>query len=302
MGELVIPAERRPLGKSGFLVSPIAWGMWRFAGSDLGAARGRVDAALGAGITLFDTADVYGLDNAEPFGAAEALLGRLFAADPALRGRMVLAGKGGIRPPVPYDSSPAYLIEACEASLRRLGTDWFDLWQIHRPDLLTHPQDIAEAVARLFAAGKIRAFGLSNVTASQTAMLASWLDVPIVATQPELSALAPEPFLDGLADQALEMGHAILAWSPLGGGRLAAPADTRAEAVAALLDQRAAEAGVGRPAAALAWIMAHPSRPIPIIGSQQPPRIAEAARAPEVCYTRQQWYEILVAATGRPLP
>src|ERR1700727_909877 len=96
--------QLRKLGVTDILVSPIAWGMWRFRGDDLNAARSRVEAALDAGITLFDIADIYGPDNGEPFGAAEALLGRVFQTTPSLRRRMVLATQGGIHPGIPSDS------------------------------------------------------------------------------------------------------------------------------------------------------------------------------------------------------
>jgi aryl-alcohol dehydrogenase-like predicted oxidoreductase len=139
MTEITLSPKSRPLGKSGLSVSPMAWGMWRFAGNDVRAARERVEAALDAGMTLLDTADIYGPDNDEPFGASELLLGKVLAEAPGLRDRMVLASKGGIRMGVPYDSSPAYLVEAVDASLARLGVERIDLWQIHRPDMLAHP-------------------------------------------------------------------------------------------------------------------------------------------------------------------
>ncbi|MGL6043192.1 MAG: aldo/keto reductase, partial [Sandaracinobacteroides sp.] len=146
MSALRLSADPVPLGATGIEVSSLAWGMWRFKGADVGHATGLVRAALDAGITLFDTADIYGPDNGEPFGASEALLGRVFAADPGLRGKLVLASKGGIRMGVPYDSSAAYIEQAVDASLKRLGLDQIDLWQIHRPDLLAHPAETAEAL------------------------------------------------------------------------------------------------------------------------------------------------------------
>ena len=160
MTEITLSPKSRPLGKSGLSVSPMAWGMWRFAGSDVRAARGRVEAALDAGMTLLDTADIYGPDNDEPFGASELLLGKVLAEAPALRDRMVLASKGGIRMGVPYDSSPAYLVEAVDASLTRLGVERIDLWQIHRPDMLAHPADTARTLEGLVKAGKIGAIGI----------------------------------------------------------------------------------------------------------------------------------------------
>ncbi len=157
------PPTTRPLGKSGIEISSIAWGMWRFAGLELSAARAAIDAAFEAGITLFDTADIYGFGE-QGFGKAEELLGRVFTDAPEYRDRMVLATKGGITPPTPYNSSAEYLTKAIDDSLQRLGTDRIDLWQIHRPDILTHPQEIARAVEAAHSAGKIRAFGVSNFT------------------------------------------------------------------------------------------------------------------------------------------
>jgi predicted oxidoreductase len=295
------PASR-PLGQSGLSVSSIAWGMWRFAGDDLAAARARVEAALEAGVTLFDTADIYGPDNGEPFGAAEALLGRVLDDAPALRDRMVIATKGGIRMGVPYDSSPAYLADAIDASLTRMGVERVELYQIHRPDLLAHPQEVARALDDAVSAGKIVAVGVSNHTPAQTAALARYLTVPLVSHQPEFSALATAPLFDGLLDQAMERGMAVLAWSPLGGGRLAAPQDARSQAVVALLDAKAEETGVSRAAAATSWIMAHPARPIPIVGTQTPARIAEIGDAYKPRWTRADWYRVLEASMGERLP
>lgn len=296
------PPPTRPLYAGGPEVSSIAWGMWRFAGDDVAAAEGRIQAALDAGVTLFDTADIYGPDNDEPFGAAEALLGRVFAANPSLKSRMVIATKGGISMGVPYDSSAAYLASAIDASLTRMGLDHVALWQIHRPDLLTHPAEVGEALAAAHKAGKIGAVGVSNFTPWQVEALAAHLPLPVVSTQPEFSPLAIAPLRDGVLDQAIARGLTVLAWSPLGGGRLADPATDRARAVAQALDAKAAQAGVGRAAAAYSWIMAHPARPIPIVGTQSLARIAEIPDAFKPSWTRAEWYEVLVAAQGEPLP
>jgi predicted oxidoreductase len=276
--------------------------MWRFAGDDVAAAEARIQAALDAGVTLFDTADIYGPDNGEPFGAAEALLGRVLAGNPGLRGRMVIATKGGISMGVPYDSSASYLAAAIDASLARMGVDHVPLWQIHRPDLLTHPAEIGEALLTAHQAGKIGAVGVSNFTPSQVEALAAHLPLPIVSCQPEFSPLAVAPLGDGVLDQAIARGMAVLAWSPLGGGRLGNPADDRTRAVAAALDAKAKQAGVSRAAAAYSWIMAHPARPIPIVGTQSTARIAEIPDAYTPTWTRAEWYEVLVAAQGEPLP
>ena len=290
------------LGRSGITVSSIAWGMWRFAGEDVRAAQERIEAAFAAGVTLFDTADIYGPDNGEAFGASEALLGQVFAAQPSLRGRMVLATKGGIRMGVPYDSSSEYLREAIDASLSRLRSERVELWQIHRPDLLAHPQEVARALDDAVLAGKIAAVGVSNFTPAQTHSLMHFLTVPLATTQPEFSPLATSPLLDGTMDSAMMHGTAVLAWSPLGGGRLAKPGDARTQELAALLDAKAQETGVDRSAAAYSWIMSHPAHPIPIVGTQNPGRIATIGDAYKPAWTRAEWYRVLEASQGEKLP
>jgi predicted oxidoreductase len=301
MSHLPNPPTTRMLGSSGIEISSLAWGMWRFSGREVAEATKIVHAALDAGITLFDTADIYGFGDVG-FGGAEDLLGKVFAENPGLRAKMVLATKGGITPPVPYDSSAAYLSQAIDDSLRRLQLDQVDLWQIHRPDILTHPQEIARTIEDAVKAGKVRAFGVSNYTIAQIATLQHISPVPIVTIQPELSPLCIDTIENGALDQAMAMDLAVLAWSPLGGGRIADPGSEREQQVAAALSAVAAAHGVSRTAAAYSWIMAHPARPIPIVGSQNPARIAEAVDAYKIQWTRTDWYAVLVAARGVPLP
>jgi predicted oxidoreductase len=303
MATLHLPAAPRPFGRSKLTVSPLAWGMWRFRGTDTPAAARLVHAALDTGLTLLDTADIYGPDNGEPFGAAEALLGEVVAREPALRGRMVLASKGGIALGVPYNSSAAYLIEACEASLRRLRTDHIDLYQIHRPDTLAHPAEVAGALEKLRRDGKILEAGVSNYSAAQARALAAHLTFPLTSTQPEFSALAIAPLTDGVLDHAQEAGLGVLAWSPLGGGRLGlGGAGKREQDVIAALDAIAVRETTSRTAVAYAWIMAHPSGAIPIVGSQSEARIREATEALRVKLTRTDWYDILTASRQERLP
>lgn len=304
MSELPLPPATRMLGSSGIEVSPIAWGMWRLAedGRKAADAARLVHAALDAGITFLDTADIYGFDGTGGFGDAEVLLGEVLAAEPGLRDRMVLATKGGILPPLPYDQSADYLKKAIDDSLRRLKVESVDLWQIHRPDILAHPQEVARVLDDAVASGKIRALGVSNFTIHQTAALNHFLGTKLVTTQPEISPLRIDCFENGELDQAMMLGLTPLAWSPLGGGRLAAPETARDKAVAAALDVVAEAQGVSRTVAAYSWLMAHPAGIIPIIGSQNAARIAEGAKALTVRWTRTEWYAVLVAARGVPLP
>ena len=304
MSDLPLPPATRTLGASGIAVSPIAWGMWRLAenGRTAADAARLVHAALDAGINFLDTADIYGFDGVGGFGDAEALLGEVLAAEPGLRQRMVLASKGGIMPPLPYDQSPDYLAQALDASLRRMKVDTIDLYQIHRPDILAHPQEVARVLDDAVAAGKIRTIGVSNFTVHQIAALNQFLGNKLVATQPEISPLRITCFENGELDQAMMLGLTPLAWSPLGGGRLADPQSERDRAVAAELDRVAASYGVSRSVAAYSWLLAHPAGIVPIIGSQQPARILEGAAALAVQWNRTDWYAVLVAARGERLP
>jgi predicted oxidoreductase len=302
MSFLPNPPSTRTLGTGGVAVSSLAWGMWRFEGDDIAASQALVESVLAAGITLFDTADIYGFNGNSGFGDAEALLGRVLKAAPSLRDKMVLATKGGIMPPVPYDQSRDYLMAALDNSLTRLGTDHVELWQVHRPDMLTHPQELARTLEDMVKSGKVGAVGVSNFTPSHIAALKSFLTIPLASIQPEFSALCIDPIENGLFDQSMTMATTVLAWSPLGQGRIANPTNKREQDVAAALDGVANAHSISRTAVAYSWIMAHPAGAIPIVGSQQSARIHEAADAFKVQWTREDYYKVLVAARQEPLP
>jgi predicted oxidoreductase len=281
---------------------PIGFGCWRFTDADPGRSAALLEAAIEAGMTLVDNADVYGLDwGGSGWGTCEENLGAALAHRPGLRDRIVLATKGGIVPGVPYVSDPAYLVAACEASLRRLGVDHVDLYQIHRPDPFTHPAAVAHAFESLRERGLVREFGVSNHTPSQTAALQAHLPFPLASTQPELSVIALQSLRDGTLDQCAALGITPLAWSPLAGGRLATGDGVRPELVA-VLDRLADREGVTRAAVAIAFVLAHPSRPVAIVGTQQPARLAELAAATSVHLDRRDVYDLIVASDGVPLP
>ncbi len=283
-------------------VGALSFGLWRYTNTDVGTAQAVLEAALDAGMNLIDNADVYGFDwGGTGFGQVEEILGSVLAATPGLRDRMVLATKGGIVPPLPYDSSSASLRSACEASLSRMGVEVIDLYQIHRPDLFAHPADVAAVLTELRTAGKIREVGVSNHTPAQVAALQAHLDFPIVSNQPEFSATHLDPLRDGTLDQCMQCGITPLAWSPLAGGSLATGTGVRPELVAEL-DRLAAREGVERSHVALAFVLAHPARPIAIVGSQSVDRIADSVRALDVGLDRSDVYAIVQASEGVPLP
>ena len=283
-------------------VGPIAYGLWRFTDDDLDVARRLLETALDAGMNLVDTSDVYGFDwGGTGFGQVEEILGRVLESAPGLRDRIVLATKGGIAPPTPYDSSPKYLRSACEGSLRRLRTDVIDLYQIHRPDMYTHPADVAITLDALRQEGKIREVGVSNHTPAQVAALQAHLEFPIVTNQPELSAVELSALRDGTLDQCMELRITPMAWSPLAGGRLATGDDVEPELLE-VLDRLAEREGVDRSQIAVAFVLAHPSAPIAIVGTQNPDRIRSTTAALGVELDRADVYEIIQASEGVPLP
>ena len=283
-------------------VGPLSYGLWRYTDPDVATAQALLETALDAGMNLVDNADVYGLDwGGSGFGSVEEILGSVLAVAPSLRDRMVLATKGGILPPLPYDSSPEYLRRACEASLRRMQTDVIDLYQIHRPDLFAHPADVAATLTALRDAGKIREVGVSNHTPAQVAALAAHLPFPLASNQPEYSALHLDPMRDGTFDDCMRTGTVAMAWSPLGGGRLATGSDLRPELLE-VLDQLAEREHVDRATIAIAFVLSHPAAPIAIIGSQNPERIAASTAALDVTLTRADVYAIIQTSEGVPLP
>lgn len=308
------------LGRSSLVTTRLAYGCWRLAGTWDAALVGpdrrahgqaAVLAAFEAGYTLFDLADIY-CD-----GVAESIFGEALKAAPDVRGRIVIASKCGIRKPgVPhgnapyrYDFSASYIIESCEGSLRRLGVETIDLFQLHRPDFLCDPEEVAGAFASLKAAGKVREFGVSNFRPSQVTMLQKACPMPLLVNQVEISLAHVSPLQDGTLDQCLTESITPLAWSPLGGGKLLSqtvdmtdPHHAQRQKLHDILDLLARERGTTRSAIALAWLLRHPARVVPIVGSTDPERIRESVKADAIELTREEWYRLLEAALGQRLP
>jgi predicted oxidoreductase len=310
-----------PLGKSPLQSTRLAYGCWRLAGTwnpsevtPEGRAQGKraVIAAFDVGYRLFDHADIYCR------GIAESIFGEALREAPGMRSQMLVATKCGIRfagdsdakAPQRYDFSGRHIVWSCEQSLKRMGIETIDLYQLHRPDYLMDPQEVAQAFSQLKAAGKVREFGVSNFRPSQVTALQRACPMPLAVNQVEISLLRLDCFEDGTLDQCLADQMTPLAWSPLAGGALGSganldPHSARAGQGAEVLkavDQIAQERGTTRTVVALAWLMRHPSRIIPIVGSVQVDRIVEAARADSFDLSREEWYRLLRAAQGKALP
>jgi predicted oxidoreductase len=308
-------------GNSPLKTSRLAYGCWRLGGSwepaevkpaDEAAGRKAVFAAYEAGYTLFDHADIYCA------GVAEKIFGQALRQAPAMRERIVIATKCGIRKggdpapdaPYRYDFSASYIIWSCERSLKRLGVETIDVYQLHRPDYLMEPDEVAAAFSKLKRQGKVREFGVSNFKPSQLAALQQACPMKLLVNQVELSLVHREPLHDGTLDQCLAEKITPMAWSPLGGGALADGAKRvlktqegyKPKKINAALDVIAKDRGLSRAAVALAWLLRHPAGVVPIVGSTDAKRIHQAARATEVELSREEWYRLLIAASPGLLP
>ena len=308
------------IGSSTLTASRLAYGCWRIAGwnpDELtpeveATGRRAVIAAFEAGYTFFDNADIYCRH------AAERVFGQALKEVPAMRDQIVVLTKCGIHPrgmPTPdlpgrWDFSASHIIAACEGSLRRMGLETVDVLMLHRPDYLADPTEVAQAFTHLQAAGKVRHFGVSNFRPSLVAAIQAACPMPLIAHQVEISLARLAAFTDGTLDQCLQNRLTPMAWSPLAAGLLGdgakrlLPAQQayRTAAILPMLETIAADRGVSRTVVALAWLMKHPARIVPIVGSTNPERIREAVRAAELELTRDEWYRLLDAALGEPLP
>ena len=293
--------ERVELCPGGPRLSPIVAGAWRIAEWGWSAQQRLrwVEQCMELGVTSFDHADLYG------GYSVEGLFGEALALAPALRDRIQLVSKCGIRLVCSarpenrikhYDTSAAHITRSVDHSLRALRTDHLDLLLIHRPDALMDADDVADAFTALHAAGKVRAFGVSNFTPAQFDLLNS--RYPLATNQIELHPLRLAPLTDGTLDQCQRLRVRPMIWSPLAGGALLNGSGDAAQRVQRALQSLAQQHGVSPASAALAWLLRHPSRPLTITGSHRIESVREAVAALALRLDAQQWTEVWSAATG----
>ena len=262
-----------------------------------------IEACIDRGVTSFDHADIYG------GYSVEALFGEALALRPGLRAQMQLISKCGIKlvhPARPgnrvhsYDCSRDYIVASVENSLRALRTDRLDMLLLHRPDALLDADDVAEAFAVLKAAGKVLSFGVSNYTPAQFDLLNA--RTPLVTNQVELNPLNLGVLHDGTLDQAQRLRLAPMIWSPLAGGRLFSDGGEQAQRVRKALQTAADAHGVSLATAAHAWVLRHPSRPMPIVGSKRLEALDEALAALDWRMDAETWWSVWTANTGHAVP
>ena len=302
------PIPRSKISPDGPEFSVLVYGTWRILDdrASIQDINRRLHRCVELGITTVDTAEIYGLYR------VEAVVGQALALSPGLRDKLEIVTKAGIYVPNPlhperkvgfYDASGDRLTRSLEESLRLLGTDHVELLLVHRPDWLTSIDDTAGGLNQLLRSGKIRSAGVSNFSAAQFDALNSRMERPLVTNQVEFHLLHMDPITDGTFDQCQRLRIRPMAWSPLAGGRLFEQrneAATRLAKLAATLSPKYNGATLEQ--LAYAWILAHPSRPLPVIGTNKIERIESAARAADHILDREDWYALWVAAHGHNIP
>ncbi|MCG6903736.1 MAG: aldo/keto reductase, partial [Rhodobacter sp.] len=199
-----------------------------------------------------------------------------------------------------YDTSSDHISTSVDMSLKLMGIDHIDLLLIHRPDPMMDPQETGAALDGLVQGGKVGSVGVSNFRLHDWTLLQSAMKTPLVTNQIELSLLAHQGFTNGDVAFLQERRTPIMAWSPLGGGALVAgAADTR---LISALQAVATRDGVDRAAVAVAWLLAHPARILPVMGTNTLSRIAKFSDAFRVDMDRQTWFELYSAALGHEVP
>lgn len=301
------------LGKSDMEVSRIAVGCMRMGDMEPTEAESFVRHALDKGINYFDHADIYG------GGHCEEIFGEVLKRNPGMREKMILQSKCGIIPGKCYDNSKEYIISSTEAILKRLGTDYLDMLLIHRPDALVEPEEVAEAFDKLKKQGKVKNFGVSNHSSMQMELLQKYVKQPLLTNQLQFSITNSNMVRSGLEVNMETEGAAdrdgrvldycrlkeitVQVWSPFQYGMFEGVflGNEKYAKLNAVIDKLGEKYGVSNTVIAAAWILRHPAQMQVISGSMKEKRIDEICAACDIDLTREEWYELYLAA-GHILP
>lgn len=322
-----MPIEKRDVSASRLVLGCMGFGgNWDnspISNEDVLKAEKAVDAALSTGITMFDHADIY------TRGKAEEVFGKVLKSQPSLRENIILQSKCGIRfkdeyAPGRYDFSKEHILNSVEGILKRLGIDYLDVLLLHRPDPLMEAEVVAEAFSQLEITGKVRNFGVSNMNMGQIQLLQAYCEVPLIVNQLEMSlhkldwvdqgvlvnqkAGTSTRFAEGLLEYSMVSDIQIQAWSPLAKGiytgkdiENATEAELQTKE---LVEKLAREKETTKEAIVLGWLLRHPVKIQPVIGTTNPERIRncqDAIRQSELM-TREEWYSLYVSSRGIVLP
>mgnify|MGYP005760899229 FL=1 len=263
-----------------------------------------VETCLDMGVTSIDHAPVYGGYTCEKIFGDAVLRKR-----PELREKMQLITKAGIVCPghygnktIYYDSTREEILREMDESLEKLGTDHVDLLLIHRPDPLADPAETADALETVVKQGKALHVGVSNFMPSQMTMLQSYLNIPLVTNQVELSVKNTENFFNGVVDDAFTRRIPLMAWSPLGGGDVFRSQEEKYVRLRGVLTEIAKGHETSMDAVMYAWLFMHPVRIAALTGTMNADRIKAAAEAADLKLSYDEWYQILEASRGFSVP
>jgi predicted oxidoreductase len=280
-------------------MSRLVYGMWRLgddADTSTDHIRNKISACLDQGITTMDQADIYGGYE------AEEILGT--ALTPELRNQIEIVTKCDIVAPAGryadakvkhYDTSRQHILASVEHSLRLMKIDHIDLLLIHRPDPLMDHHETGSALDDVVKSGKVGAVGVSNFRPWDWDLLQSAMKERLVTNQIEISLLHHEPFTNGDIAFHQKNGQPPMAWSPLGGGALF---DTRLSGLHNALQEIATAHETDTAAVAIAWLLAHPARILPVLGTNNLDRIARIGDAAKIQINRETWFDLYTHALG----
>ncbi|MFV0401462.1 MAG: aldo/keto reductase family oxidoreductase [Oscillospiraceae bacterium] len=301
------------LGKSGLSVPAIAVGCMRINSLDKKAAESFVKTAIDNGANFFDHADIYG------GGECESIFAEAVGMNATVREKLILQSKCGIVPGKMFNFSKEHILSSVEGSLKRLKTDYLDTLLLHRPDTLVEPEEVAAAFDALEKSGKVRHFGVSNQDPMMIELLKTAVKQPLVANQLQLSItnatmitqtmnmnMADDKYLDrdnGVLNYCRINGITIQPWSPFQYGFFEGVfvGNDKFPALNAKLEEIGGKYSVSSTAIAMAWLLRHPAKMQPITGTMNEGRLLDCIKATEITLTREEWYEIYLAA-GHRLP
>lgn len=294
--------------------SEIALGCMRMAGLTKNDAEKVIRTCLEEGINFFDHADIYG------GGKSEEIFADSIEMNSSLREKMIIQTKCSIVPGKMYDFSKEHILASVDGSLKRLKTDYVDTLLLHRPDTLMEPEEVAEAFTKLHDSGKVKYFGVSNQNSMQIELLNKYLGSNnIIINQLQFGIMHTGIIDSGInvnmkVDRSIDRDGSILeycrlkditiqAWSPYQYGFFEGVflGNDKFPELNKKIDEIAERKGVTSTAIATAWILRHPAKIQTIIGSMNPTRIREICKASNVELSREEWYEIYLAA-GNSLP
>ena len=284
---------------SKIIAGVMTWGSW---GKQLSTNEFMtlIQHCISQGITTFDHADIYGAYT------TEAAFGEALKVSGIKREDIQLISKCGIQYLCDnrnnsikhYDYSKDYIIWSVEESLRHLKTDYLDLLLLHRPSPLMHPEIIADAISSLKASGKIRDFGVSNFTTSQMDLIAKYQKIDV--NQIEFSLTAHQTMHDGTLDYMMTNNIKPMAWSPL--GNVFKEDNEQTKRIHVELDRLSKKYNATKDQLLLAWILRHPSKIHPVIGTTSPKRIENACEVEKINLELEDWFSLLVASQGHKVP